>query len=185
MNVCTVQQYCGLTPLSPSSHSKADLGFKTRGCAEKASFKFETVTQQESLDKVLSRGLVGAAMHSYNLLSALQSGTKHSAVHSQSQSDQQEPTGAYWRKAVKSPFPALLPPFHRYCIKSGCLPPAEYGRTAAAVSPRPSTPIRPSPRIIVWGFSPRTAALEPATRRTTLGVLKVRPASRCGGYPGT
>ena len=60
---------------------------------------------------------LGRAMHSYNLLSALQSDTQMWT--SQSQSDQQEHTGSHWRKVVRSPPQALLPPLHSYCMTSG------------------------------------------------------------------
>ena len=83
---------------------------------------------------------LGRAMHSYNLLSALQSDTQMWT--SQSQSDQQEHIGSHWRKVVRSPPQALLPPLHSYCMTSGMPAPCR----ACSVQLWPS-PLFPAPHL--------------------------------------
>ena len=116
------------------------MGFKTQKCAGKASFKSKTVTQQETQDKVTGRVWV---RESNAFLQPIKcSSIRHSDVDSQSQSDQQEHTGSHWRKVVRSPPQALLPPLHSYCMTSGMPAPCR----ACSVQLWPS-PLFPAPHL--------------------------------------
>ena len=129
---------------------------------------------------------LGRAMHSYNLLSALQLGTNTQLWTSQSQSNHQKHTGSYWRKAVRSPTQALLPPFHGYWIKSGCLPPAEPDPYSCGHLPSSSNPICPSPRLALWGFLSQNCHCRACNSAGLLWwCFKIHPVSRCREYTGT